>query len=206
MKELNLCKILKGHKGETFYCSLVGQEVTLTSVFEDTLSVDYVYKEEGVDESCISDLTLYSNGSKYKGGECLLFPSKEQRDWNNWAEEQKSKVPKTWSELIKFEKAKSIAVWSNEEQNSQIAKSAASLLKIYQLIEISYKGNITDDERKHYIIYQIEYNVKLNELQIVENAAPYKFKNHIAFRSKELAEEFLSHPENIQLLKDYFMI
>ena len=28
----------------------------------------------------------------------------------------------------------------------------------------------------------------------------------IAFHTKEQAEEFLSYPENIQLLKDYFMI
>ena len=32
------------------------------------------------------------------------------------------------------------------------------------------------------------------------------FKNNIAFHTIEQANEFISYPENIQLLKDYFMV
>ena len=27
---------------------------------------------------------FHSDGTYYKGGECMLFPSKEQRDWNDF--------------------------------------------------------------------------------------------------------------------------
>ena len=33
------------------------------------------------------------------GPECIVFPSRDQRDWGKWDKEQKSKTPKTWGEL-----------------------------------------------------------------------------------------------------------
>lgn len=41
------------------------------------------------------------DGTYCKGEEVCVFPAKDQRDWNKWVEEQKPKVPKTWSEYKK---------------------------------------------------------------------------------------------------------
>lgn len=203
-KQLNLCKILKGHEGDTFYCSLVGQEVTLVFINDNlSISVEYINKE---DESgdIAAHLVLYPNGANYKDGECVLFPSKDQRNWSKWIAEQKHKVPKTWSELVeqdkvKFQKAINIADKDISDYNA-IEKSALALLKIRQLIEVGYGGNVTKWEYPcidKYIITPTLHIEKVN----------YKsFKSHIAFHTKEQAEEFLSRAENVQLLNDYFMI
>lgn len=90
MKTLNLCEILKGHKGETFYSSLFGVNVTLYGIQNNKI----LFYGGHVD--------LFDDGSYVKGGECMLFPSKNQRNWNKWAEENKLKVPKTWSEIATF--------------------------------------------------------------------------------------------------------
>lgn len=208
-KQLNLCKILKGHEGDTFYCSLVGQEVTLVFINDNlSISVEYINKE---DESgdIAAHLVLYPNGANYKDGECVLFPSKDQRDWSKWIAEQKPKVPKTWSELVeqdkvKFQKAINIADKDISDYNA-IEKSALALLKIHQLIEVGYGGNVTKEEWKN---NKIKYTIRINKDEIfgIDYTLTGWMHSHIAFHTNEQAEEFLSKPENVQLLKDYFMI
>lgn len=205
-KQLNLCKILKGHEGETFYCSLFGN-VKLHNINNNEL----IYQIEIiVDDDVQQALDKYGRFIINEHGECVLFPSKDQRDWNKWIEEQKPKVPKTWSELVeqdkvKFQKAINIADKDISDYNA-IEKSALALLKIHQIIEAGYGGNVTNEEwpsLKH--IYQIECDAYVHRI-LIANSAPMRFLSHIAFHTKEQAEEFLSKPENVQLLKDYFMI
>lgn len=90
-KNIKLNEILKGHEGETFYCSLTGENVKFQYIIEPLIRV---IRENKV------NLDFCSNGGFYPNGECLLFPSKDQRDWNKWLEEQNPKVPKTWSEIV----------------------------------------------------------------------------------------------------------
>lgn len=209
MKNLNLCKILKGHEGEIFYSPIAGDVKLLEIVHSCVLRIDC-----GTDNE-ISDpfiLPLYSNGAFRKDGETMLFPSKDQRDWNKWIEEQKPKIPKTWSELLNSPNCEIVGTVSLDingndylQNDSLIEKSALALLKIYQLIEVGYGGNITDKEWNRYCYpkYFIEYNNENKMFKVMEFSY---FKSHIAFHTKEQAEEFLKYSENIQLLKDYFMI
>lgn len=160
-------------------------------------------------------LAITNNGRYNKNGECVLFPSKDQRDGNKWAEEQKSKVPKTWSdtlsnsnftlyELSYIDNNKNDVLTSTGK--SPIEKSALALLKIHQLIEIGYGGNITEEEwNTMKDIYQIDYEIHSNKIMI-SNSVCMRFFTPIAFHTKKQAEEFLSYPENVELLKDYFMI
>lgn len=90
-ENINLCEILKGHEGETFW-SDVFDLVTLIEVKEDFIIISWG----------IIKINLYKDGSRIKNERCVLFPSKDQRDWNKWIEEQKSKVPKTWEECYKI--------------------------------------------------------------------------------------------------------
>lgn len=122
---------------------------------------------------------------------------------------KKSKNPKTWSEvkdkhiyhfkicndLIELEDSAKIL--------SPIEKSALALLKIYQLIEVGYGGNVT---RSDYIdihkkAWGIDYDFLRNNFH--PSTICYSL---VAFHTEEQAKEFLSYPENIQLLKDYYMI
>lgn len=80
-EELDLCKLLKGHEGETFYSPICGK-VKFDNISEygvivmDMANTAFLFNRHGV----------YSDG-----GEVLLFPSEDQHDWFLWAEQQKAK-------------------------------------------------------------------------------------------------------------------
>lgn len=244
MKELNLCEILKGHEGETFYSPIYGK-VKIAIVDDNTIEIWPLRKD--------AYLPLSSNGhhkDNPKEGELLLFPSKDQRDWNKWdkennppydackytdceqcsfktsclylIKEQKHKVPKTWSELWNNKKAIGLAAGVGVSEfsydhidgktlaNTPIEKSALALLKIHQLIEAGYGGNVTNEESynkdlKYHIGYYFgdaPHNKK--PMFVIYNGITNH--NPLRFHTKEQAKEFLEYPENVQLLKDYFMI
>ena len=84
-KPLDLTKILKGCEGQTLYCTLLG-EVTLDRILD--------YKEYPIELCSIKtkSITTLSKEGIYlldECGECILFPSKENRDWSTF----KPKIP-----------------------------------------------------------------------------------------------------------------
>lgn len=206
---MNLCEILKGHEGETFYSPTFGIAI-LKEISNDYLYIQSVDKVINLDKDGKYDIY----------GDCILFPSKNQRDWNKWIEENKSKhkpkIPKTWSdtlfnpgfivyELSYIDNDKDYVLTSTGI--SPIEKSALALLKIHQLIEVGYGGNITHDEWVNDIkesnLWSVYFDYYDNEFYPIFTAGHF---THVAFHTKEQAEEFLKYPENIQLLKDYFII
>lgn len=215
-KDFNLYEILKGHEGETFYSPIYGDVHINFGVSGDNENVLRMYPAG--EFSCY--LPVSPNGYHFdysNSGEMIIFPSKDQRDWNKWIEEQKPKVPKTWSELTKNVKPILYAEISHINDGTYVSvsedcgdtpieKSALALLKIHQLIEVGYGGNVTNEDWKN--PYLAKYDI------IPDTAHSDKLcvrcvgfvKSVIAFYTKEQAEEFLSKPENVQLLKDYFMI
>ena len=91
MKNLNLAEILKDcPKGTKLYCIALG-EVTLVEV--------NIYKEYpiAVLDANSSITSFTQEGLLYKGlnGECMLFPSKEQRDWSKFKVKKSKFDPKT---------------------------------------------------------------------------------------------------------------
>lgn len=88
------------------------------------------------------------------------------------------------------------------EPTEPIVKSALALLKIHQLIEVGYGGNAikTSDNNTICIIYDV------NTSTFMINVCSSLWRSHIMFHTIEQAEEFLEYIDNIQLLKDYFMI
>lgn len=204
METLNLCEILKGHEGKTFYSRCFGP-LKFIKINNKGNTIELK------SEVYAGDTYMFWSDGKYSVvGEIDLFPSKDQRDWNKWLEEQKSKVPKTWSEMVAQDK-ETICIVEIDEMavttaKTPIEKSALALLKIHQLIEVGYGGNVTNEDWKN--PYLAKYDI------IPDTAHSDKLcvrcvgfvKSVIAFHTKEQAEEFLKYPENVQLLKDYFMI
>ena len=208
-EEINLYKILKGHENEIFWSPCLG-DAYVKEIHNDIIRI------EGCSNHTI--LALTNNGRYNRNGECMLFPSKDQRDWNKWTEAQKPKIPKTWNDLINshlteesyctigFEINKNNLNLFEECGNTFIEKSALALLKIHQLIEVGYGGNVTIEEwNTMKDIYQIDYEVHSNTIRI-SNSVCMRFFTPIAFHTQEQAKVFLSYPENVELLKDYFMI
>lgn len=205
-KGLNLAEILKGHEGETFYSPLTGN-VKLNSVCNvgpypiDTTSIINI------------SLSFTKEGRYYDepDAECVLFPSKEQRDWNKWIEGNKPR-PETWSKLCQLRLQKSIYANIDKDDisletkmDSPIEKSALALMKIHQLIEVGYGGNIDYKEKLDinslYYIPIYDFEKDSFHTTITSNTLAV-----IAFHTEAQAKKFISYPENVQLLKDYYMI
>ena len=74
---MDLTRVLK--KGDKIYCTIYG-DVTVTKVSSTITIEDSVHK-----------LEIYSSGKVWMDGECIIFPSKDNRDWNTW--ETKKKCP-----------------------------------------------------------------------------------------------------------------
>lgn len=78
-KELNLYEMLKNHEGEIFYLTTVGNVLLkgINPKIENGISLvstnipDY-------------NVCLNKNGAACKFGECILFISKENKNWGTW--------------------------------------------------------------------------------------------------------------------------
>lgn len=94
-KNLNLVEILKDvPEGTELYCTLYGK-VTLKGVFPNDDFPITVISEQGRIEA-------YQKNGKYFCGyddaECMLFPSKDQRDWSKFVPPLKKGTPVIVSE------------------------------------------------------------------------------------------------------------
>lgn len=211
MEELNFCELLKGHEGETFWVTGgLDEEVTLISISKDYFTFRAKDNEE-------YSLLWHGGLWRNKKHDCMFFPSENQRDWEKWVEEQKSKTPKTWSEYCKivppptkddckdYPHAVNSSVFIRKDA-TPIEKSALALMKIHTLIEQGYGGNPLYQEKwdnQTNEFAEIYYNPGDNEFYICWDINSTGF---IIFRTTEQAQEFLSHEENRQLLRDYYMI
>ena len=214
-KELNLCELLKGHEGETFYSTAYGE--VIYKGIEILSGEPTIALIEQAEPKVTISRSIFSNGKLSHNGEYIFFPSKDQRNWEEWNKENNHKTPKTWSEFVKDNVGKLGALCdygkadcSFTENNTPIEKSALALLKIHQLIKVGYGGNVSY-ERYSELQYDNVYKIapigcKKHVLFHVVEVEGESDMNHIMFHTKEQAKEFLSHPENVQLLCDYFLI
>lgn len=85
MCEVDIAEKLKdAPKGTELYCTILGK-VKLVHV--DLSRKDYPIKVESSRGDCTNDEILTRYGKLYMGhsdSECILFPSKENRDWNKF--------------------------------------------------------------------------------------------------------------------------
>lgn len=81
-KNLDLTEILKDCPiGTKFYSSYLGKDVFFTGINNNYIECEYLPQ---IDSPFNSMIQFRKEGSLYKGGECMLFPSKDQRDWFKW--------------------------------------------------------------------------------------------------------------------------
>lgn len=99
---MNIAKILKDtHRGTKLYSPAFG-EVTFMNVTSDIINVK---------DSVKIERTFYSDGKFYVGGECMLFPSRENRDWSKFTTcpfKDGDIISKTYSDGTKY-----IAIFSH---------------------------------------------------------------------------------------------
>lgn len=203
-ENINLCEILKGHEGETFYSPLYGS-LELIKVDSENYAYPIYFKAKVV------DTVNFDKQGKPNGlaTEYLVFPSKDQRDWNKWDKEN-NKTSKTWSKLCKQDnrqvcRGECIGVSTFQITTycpTSILKSALALLKIHQLIEVSYGGNVSRKCWQN----KVTYTITPEDIYTKDITSNPESNIGPIFHTKEQAKEFLSYEENIQLLKDYYQI
>ena len=81
-EKLNLAQILKDcPKGTKFYSSCLGTDVFFIEI-DNTNCIKCEYTSQI--DFLNSIIHFKKDASLYPGGECMLFPSKDQRDWSKW--------------------------------------------------------------------------------------------------------------------------
>lgn len=78
--------------------------------------------------------------------------------------------------------------------------SCMALYKILTLIDKAYGGNVSKDTPYKFVIYPTKINGYMVSLAVEESG------NTIAFRTKELAQDFLHYEDNRKLLDEYFQV
>lgn len=115
-ENINLTKILKGcPKGTKFYHSIYGNVYFKYILDNSEYPIRLLKCEDGLGEESVTEKGIYHRNYD---GECVLFPSKDQRDWSKferfWDKPKVKKFdPKT---LLPFDKVltrdKSIYCWN----------------------------------------------------------------------------------------------
>lgn len=86
--------------------------------------------------------------------------------------------------------------------SEKYAKSALALSQISQLMSF-YGGEIADKEWEN---DDWKYSISVDSKGIIINTSTVHYRNLLAFHTEEQRDEFISFPENIQLIKDFFMV
>lgn len=176
---------------------------------------DEYIKFKNIEETACQKMTSQGNlyiGNSSNGGTVmeLLF-----------GEENLQPKIKTWEDIEKriiddhiypirdgsyYEKT-IIKEFSKYLDNTLIKKLLATY-KIAKLIELDYGGMVTNEEWQEGILekFMIYSAARANGSTKICTGSSYYQKFFIAFHTNKQREEFISYPENVELIKNYYMI
>lgn len=217
MEDFNLCSILKNYTTHIFYSAVYGR-IQLWHVGESMLSfrtssgLNIYFKPDGTPTMTEGQRpTVYPSMELY-----VKYPLDAEEAWREWEETKKNTV-KTWEDMRREGTTKSGYVAIDYKVrgedgmtrldgagNSANERSALALIKIRQLIDVAYGGNVTEEEwatnaKKFTLLYNV------TEKGIVISATSNRMLP-IAFHTIQQANEFISHPSNVKLVKDFYII
>ena len=82
-QKLNIAKILKNKPRGTKLYSMIHGKCSFEAVTDEVFKINFCTSKFGLTQS--GECTLIKFGNMYDGGECIIFPSKEMRDWSKFA-------------------------------------------------------------------------------------------------------------------------
>lgn len=80
--KINITTILKNKPKGTKLYSTVHGKCTLEAITDEIFKINFCTSKFGLTQS--EECTLIKFGNMYDGGECIIFPSKEMRDWSKF--------------------------------------------------------------------------------------------------------------------------
>ena len=158
-ENIDLTKILKDCPKDTkLYCSLYGEVL-----FEGIITGKYNHFIE-VYVKVLNSLIMFTyNGRYFSNGECVLFPSKDQRDWN--------KFTAPWYKKDKFDPS---TLKPFDKVLVQISRDDIWSVDFFSYYNDEYKKCICTG-LVHYF-YCIPYNDETKDLVGTCNEAPDYYK------------------------------
>lgn len=78
-QKLNIAEILKNKPRGTKLYSMIHGKCSSEAVTDEIFKINFCTSKFGLTQS--GECTLIKFGNMYDGGECIIFPSKEMRDW-----------------------------------------------------------------------------------------------------------------------------
>ena len=82
-QKLNIVKILKNKPRGTKLYSMIHGKCSFEAVTDEIFKINFCTSKFGLTQS--GECTLIRFGNMYDGGECIIFPSKEMRDWSKFS-------------------------------------------------------------------------------------------------------------------------
>ena len=82
-QKLNIAKILKNKPRGTKLYSMIYGKCSFEAVTDEIFKINFCTSKFGLTQS--GECTLIKFGNMYDGGECIIFPSKEMRDWSKFS-------------------------------------------------------------------------------------------------------------------------
>lgn len=81
--KINVAEILKNKPRGTKLYSMIHGKCSFEAVTDEIFKINFCTSKFGLTQS--GECTLIKFGNMYDGGECIIFPSKEMRDWSKLA-------------------------------------------------------------------------------------------------------------------------
>ena len=85
-QKLNIAEILKNKPRGTKLYSMIHGKCSSEAVTDEIFKINFCTSKFGLTQS--GECTLIKFGNMYDGGECIIFPSKEMRDWSKFSWEK----------------------------------------------------------------------------------------------------------------------
>ena len=82
-QKLNIAKILKNKSRGTKLYSMIHGKCSFEAVTDEIFKINFCTSKFGLTQS--GECTLIKFGNMYDDGECVVFPSKEMRDWSKFS-------------------------------------------------------------------------------------------------------------------------
>lgn len=82
-QKLNITEILKNKPRGTKLYSMIHGKCSFEAVTDEIFKINFCTSKFGLTQS--GECTLIKFGNMYDGGECIIFPSKEMRDWSKFS-------------------------------------------------------------------------------------------------------------------------
>lgn len=181
-KQFLLTEILEGCEGMEFYTTTHGN-AKLVRINDTVFPLEFRPTDFNV------TLNLSRTGGYTNTGECIVFPSEDQRDWSKF--EKPSKFPKTCGEAHQM---------LSIEEGVNLSEDMRKLISLIEARNAYWKvdGNWKPDWSKYSIRYVIFSNG--NEAVCCSGIGQYT----LVFRTQEIRDEFYKNFKNlIEACKDY---